>query len=202
MGDPEVRDLRAPVPVEQDVLRLDVAVDEPLVVREREPARDLQPQLDRLTRAQRPSLRHQLLQVHPVHVFEDDELAPILLAPVDHRDDVRVSQLRDGARLAAEALDVVVVPRELLVQDLQRDRPFEQAVVRAVDARHAARADELLELITARDQFPDHEPQRSRVRLLSYRLSVASRASSQTAKASSSSASVRTSGVSTRMQFE
>ena len=137
MGDAEVGHLRSAVGVEQHVLRLDVAVDEPLIVREREPARDLQRKLDRLARAQWALLRHQLLQVHPVDVLEDDELPAVLLAPVDHRDDVRMGQLRDGARFPAKALDVVVVPRELLVQDLQRDRPLEQPVVRAVDARHA-----------------------------------------------------------------
>ena len=137
MGDPEVGHLRPAVAVEQHVLRLDVAVDEPLIVREREPARDLQRELDRLARAQRPFLGHQLLQVHPVDVLEDDELPPLLLAPVDHRDDVRMGKLRNGARFPAKAFYIVVVPSELLVQDLQRDGPLEQAVASAIDARHA-----------------------------------------------------------------
>ena len=49
-----------------------------------------------------------------------------MLAAVDHRDDVRVRELRDRARLAAEALDVLVVVAVVLVQDLQRDVPLEQ----------------------------------------------------------------------------
>ena len=40
-GDAEVRDLGAPFLVEQDVRRLQVAVDEPVLVRVREPGRDL-----------------------------------------------------------------------------------------------------------------------------------------------------------------
>ena len=52
---------------------------------------------------------------------------------------------RDGPRLAAEPLDVLGVGGVLLVQDLQRDLAAEQAVVRPIDARHAAAADELLE---------------------------------------------------------
>ena len=52
------------------------------------------------------------------------------------------------ARLAAEALDVLVLVVVALVQDLQRDRALEHAVVRAEDARHPARPDELLELVS------------------------------------------------------
>ena len=99
------------------------------------------------------------LQVLAVDVLEDDELAAVLLAAVDHRDDVRMRELGDRARLAAEALDVLVVVGELLVQHLQRDVALEQPVVRPVDARHAAGADELLELVALRDQLPDHNAQ-------------------------------------------
>jgi hypothetical protein len=156
VGDAEVGHLRPPVAVDQDILGLDVAVDEPVLVREREPAGDLECELDRFARFERPLLVEELLQVHAVDVFEDDELPTVLLAAVDHGDDVRMSELRDRASLAAEALDVGVVARELLVEDLQRNCAFEQLVVRPIDARHAARADELLELVPARDQFADH----------------------------------------------
>ena len=80
----------------------------------------------------------ELLQVLAVDVLEDDELAAFLLPPVDDGDDVRMCELRHRARLAAEALDVVLVPRVLLVQDLQRDGSLEQPVVRPEDVRHAA----------------------------------------------------------------
>ena len=156
MGDAEVGYLRAAVGVDQDVLGLDVAVDEPVLVRKREPAGDLERELDRLAWVKGTFLVEELLQVHPVDVFEDDELPTVLLAAVDHRDDVRMSELRDRASLAAEAFDVGVVARELLVEDLQRNGAFEQLVVRPIDARHATRADELLELVPARNQFADH----------------------------------------------
>ena len=50
----------------------------------------------------------------------------------------------------------VVVARIVLVEDLDRDVALEQPVVRPVDARHAARADELLELVPVRDHLADH----------------------------------------------
>ena len=100
-----------------------------------------------------PARSTSVLQGLAVDVLEDDELAPVRLAAVDDGDDVRVRELRRGARLVPEALDVVVVLGVVLVQDLQRDVPLEQRVVRAVDARHAARADDVLELVAVRDQL-------------------------------------------------
>jgi len=44
----------------------------------------------------------------------------------------------------------------VLVEELDRDGALEQPVAGAVDARHAARADELLELVAIRDQLADH----------------------------------------------
>jgi hypothetical protein len=42
------------------------------------------------------------------------------------------------------------------VQDLERDHPLQQPVVGAVDVRHPADTDELLELITPSNDFADH----------------------------------------------
>jgi hypothetical protein len=131
-------------------------VHEPVLVREGKPARNLEAELDHLVHRQRPFALDELLQVLAVDVLEDDELAPVLLAAVDDRDDVRVRQLRDRPRLAAKALDVVLVPRVLLVQDLERDRALEQPVVRAEDVGHAAGADQFLQLVAAHDELTDH----------------------------------------------
>ena len=47
-----------------------------------------------------------LLERLALDVLEDDEGDAVVLAAVEHADDVRVAQARDRARLAAEALDV------------------------------------------------------------------------------------------------
>ena len=155
-GDPEVRHLRPAVLGQEHVLRLDVAMDEPVRVREREPVRNLQCELDRSALRQRRLALDQRLQVLPLDVLEDDELAAVLLAAVDDRDDVRVRELRREPRLAAEPLDVVAVAHQLLVHDLQRDVALEQRVLRPIDAGHAAGPDELLQLVAFRDQLADH----------------------------------------------
>ena len=127
-----------------------------MLVREAERTRDLQGKPHGVLLGQRPLALDERLQILAVDVLEDDVLTLFLLTAVDHGDDVRVRQLRDRARLAAEALDVVGVGRELRVEHLQRDVTLEQPVVRAVDARHTAGADELLELVAVRDQLPHH----------------------------------------------
>ena len=64
-----------------------------------ERSRDLQSEFDRLALGERPLALDQRLQVLAVDVLEHDELASVLLAAVDHRDDVGVRELRHGARL-------------------------------------------------------------------------------------------------------
>src|SRR5581483_10135124 len=98
----------------------------------------------------------QALQVLAVDVLEDDELAAVVRAAVDHRDDVRVRERRDRACLTTEPLDVLAVRSVVLVQDLQRDLAVEQPVVRPKNARHASGPDELLELVTVGQELPNH----------------------------------------------
>ena len=167
-------------------------------MRERERSTDLEAELEHAPDGQRAAALDELLQVLAVDELEDDELLAVLLAAVDHRDDVRMRELCDRARLAPEALDVLRVAAVLLVQDLQCDVPLEQRVEGAVDGRHAARPDRLLQLVSARNHLAhSHQPSLPAARE-PYASTCAS-ASSQTPSASSSSASVSTSGQSTRI---
>ena len=59
---PEVGHLRAPVPVQQDVLRLDVAVDQPALVGEGERPADLEGELEREIDRERPLAIDQMLE--------------------------------------------------------------------------------------------------------------------------------------------
>ncbi len=155
-GDPEVGHLRLPVVVQQDVLRLDVAVHEAAVVREGQRVRDLERELDRLANASSGPRADSSFRFSPSTYSKTMNWRPSCSPRSMTVTMFGCGELRDRARLAAEALDVVLVPGVLLVQDLQRDGPLEQPIVRAIDVRHAARADELLELVAARDQLTDH----------------------------------------------
>src|SRR5438445_591537 len=190
------------VPVQQHVLWFHVAMDQSVLVCEREAARDADTELERLGNRQRPVAFEQLLQVLAVDVLEDDELSPVRLAAIDHGDDVRVRELGNRSRLAAKTLDVIGVLQVVLVEDLQGDVSVQQAVASLVDARHAAGADELFELVPVCDHLADHHrPKVSRFGFAYAPRTVAS-PSSQTPSASSSSPSAIVSGQRTRMQFE
>src|SRR4029079_8740603 len=111
--DPEVGHLLLGAVREQHVLRLYVAVAEPVLVCERESARDLQPEFDRLALRERRLALDQALEVLAADVLEDDELAAVLLAAVDDRDDVRVREGGDDPGLVAETPNVLAVLADL-----------------------------------------------------------------------------------------
>ena len=78
-----------------------------------------------------------------------------LLAGVDHRHDVRMAELRDRARLAAKALELVGVGGDLAMHQLDRDWAFEHDVKGAIDGRHAASPDLGVEAIAPAEQGPE-----------------------------------------------
>ncbi len=87
------------------------------------------------------------------------------LAGVDDADDVRMVELRDGARLAAEALELVRVRGDLAVHELDRDLALQHRVEGAIDGRHAAGADLGVQAIPPREQGADLRGHASIVRM-------------------------------------
>ena len=80
-------------------------------------------------------------------------------------DDVRMVELRDGARLAPEALELVGVRGDLAVHELDRDLALEHRVEGAIDRRHAAGADLGIQAIPPREQGADLRAHASIVRM-------------------------------------
>ena len=140
-GDAEVGDLGGALLVDQDVLGLDVAVDDVAGVGGAEGAGDLDRVGDRLVDGQAAHAADAVLQRLALDVLEDDVRPAVLLAGVDDADDVRVGELGDRARLAAEALELVRVRGDLAVHELDRDAALEDGVEGAIDRRHPAGPD-------------------------------------------------------------
>src|SRR5918995_201985 len=158
--DAEVGDLGGALLVDEDVLGLDVAVDDVAGVGGPQRAGDLDGVRDRLVDRQPPHPPDALLQRLPLDVLEDDVGRAILLAGVDHADDVRVVELGDGAGLAAEALQLVGVRRDLAMHELHRDLALQRHVEGAVDRRHPTGADlgvEAIATVEARADQRAHE---------------------------------------------
>ncbi len=124
LGEAEVEDLDLAVRRELDVCGLEVAVDDPLLVRLLHRLGDLPGDGERLVERERPSLQPlgEVLARHELH--HEGAHAVRLLEAVD-RGDVGVLQLGQELRLALEAREALRVPGEVLRQDLDRDLALE-----------------------------------------------------------------------------
>src|SRR5207248_2660442 len=78
---------------------------------------------------------------------EDDVGPALVLARVDHVDDVGVRELSHGAGLAAKPLEVIRVGGDLAVHELHRDVALQSHVAGPVDRGHAAGPDLLVQSV-------------------------------------------------------
>ena len=92
-GDAKIGDLHAALFVEQQVLRLDVAVDDAPVVGELQRVAQRRHDGQRLFRREL-SRAQKLAQIHAVHKFHEQEIKSARLAEVIDGDDVRMVQAR------------------------------------------------------------------------------------------------------------
>ena len=143
-GDAEVDDAHVAVLRQQDVGRLDVAMDDAARMRVVQRLRALVDDGDDLVdRQQAAGAAVRAQRARAVHVLGDDVAAAVLLARVEDRHDVRVLQLADHLRFAQEhaagvaALGVVA---DRGVVELDRDVAAVERIVRQVHRAGAAAA--------------------------------------------------------------
>ena len=163
----EVGDERVAAPVDQHVRRLHVAVHDALVVRVLERARELHEQvLDDWDR-KRCVLADDLLEGRALDELHDEEQQLGVVADRVDDDDVRVVELRRGARLALEAVFHAVVESQLRQHDFDGHLAVEPQVVREVHGGHATASELAADLVLAhRGRAQNgHEPRAVRVRL-------------------------------------
>jgi hypothetical protein len=154
-GDAEVGDLDLVVGGDQDVRRLDVAMDHAPRVGVVEGLGDLRHQIADESRREGLGALQQLLEVGPLDVLHGDE-ADAVGAFVDHvvdGDDVRVREdagaLRFAHEAAAKLRQLVVLGREAGAKGLQRHQAADQRIARQVDDAHGPLADLLEDLVAA-----------------------------------------------------
>ncbi len=142
----EVDDFRVAVLGEHHVGRLEIAVDDALVVRAREPFGDLGGDFEGAVRRQRAA-RGQVAQLLAAHQLHRDEVDAVgFVDRVDDRD-VRMFERGGSARLLNEPLAPVGVGHQLRRQHLERHLAVQAQVERAIDDAHAAAADLFDDLI-------------------------------------------------------
>ncbi len=157
---PEVDDLHQVASrreaAEDDVLRLQVAVDDVVRVRFLERAEHGHQDIAGAREGQGPLLVHHHGEVLPLEEFHRQvEDAVIRSTEIDDADAVRVIQPAARAGLRVEASDRLLVAEQVRVDHLDRHRTAERALFGPVHAAHPTHADDLLEHVASADRTPD-----------------------------------------------
>jgi hypothetical protein len=122
---------------EKDVLGLQVAVDDSLLVSRGKAARDLKSDLDRTPDGHGRSADSRS-EVLSFEQLADRIDGSAFVSKIVDREDVRVREGGDGSRLALEPSDSFGIESEPLGKDLDRNLPPQTGIRRAIDLAHPA----------------------------------------------------------------
>jgi hypothetical protein len=139
---------------DEEVGRLDVAVDDVLQVGVVQGAAGLDHDLPRLLRVQPALALDVLVQVDAVDELHGEEVGAVGLGALVQGDDVLVAELLGGPGLAAEALDHGGLGGHLGRHHLEGDLAAGLGVARPVDGPHAAAGDVREDLVLADPDGP------------------------------------------------
>src|SRR5581483_695466 len=147
-----IEDLHSAVARDEDVLRLQIAMDDALLVRGGETGGDLLAVLHRL--ADRDARRARgvaelFAQSLAVEELHDEIGGAIVRSELVDGDEVRVVERARGARLLFEAAQAIGVARDVGGEHFDRDVAADAGVARTEDFPHASRADAGGDLIRA-----------------------------------------------------
>src|SRR5688572_12406333 len=117
LRDAEVEQLHLLPVGDEDVGRLDVAVDDPFTVSRVEGVGYLNTQLDKLMDFQWAG-RQTFTEALTLQQLHDDERAALVLADIIDGADVGVVQRRGGSRFGPKTVDRLCIVRQLLGQEL------------------------------------------------------------------------------------
>ena len=137
-GDAEVGQLHQPVLADQDVGRLDVAVDDLGLVGDPECQRALADHRANLFGRERAVVADQLREGFAVDELHDEEGEALVLAVVEERGDVGVDQRRGVQRLVTEPKGEQLLVVGVGTHHLQRDAALQDVVLRGPHVGHAA----------------------------------------------------------------
>ena len=140
--------------LEEHVRGLQIAVDDPLAVREAEPAQYLAPDVQRPPQRQR-SFLDQLRERLALQQLHHQKRHAAVDAGIRHRDDVRVRERRQRPRLPLEALAPLRDGGRVAVQHLDRHEPTELDLPPPVHDPHPARSEAPQHLVTAIQRASD-----------------------------------------------
>ena len=139
LGQTEVQNLHPTVARDKNILRLQIAVDDSLLMRRRQTTRNLLGVFGGFAHRQRPGTQP-LAQCLTLQKLGDHVGRAFVLAKIVHRQNVRMIQRSRGLRLLLKAPQPLGIAGETHRQDLDRDLAVEASVAGAIDLAHAAGA--------------------------------------------------------------
>ena len=113
-----------------------------------ESVRDLRGVAEHINGPERPA-REAVVQRLALEVLHDDERAAVLLADIEQRADVRMTQRGDRARFGLKSTSKVGPVGQITRQELDGHRPIQPRIARLVHLAHPARADERQDFVRA-----------------------------------------------------
>ena len=152
LGRPEVGEPGASVGIEQDVLRLDVAMQDAVAVGRGERAGHVAAEADGGVSVEPAALRDPDLQVGAANVFHDDEAPRPVLQEVEHRDDVGVGEAAHRLHLPPHPLARHLRRGRRRHQQLEGHVGVELPVAGQVHDRVAAAAELAPDLVAVPEQ--------------------------------------------------
>jgi hypothetical protein len=161
-GQPEVADVGLAVVIDQDVGRLEVAVEDAALMRVVHRLGGLGHQPCRGARVG-GVVGQPLLEARPADELHGEVAPPVVLADLEDRHDVRVVQQRDRLGLVLEPSQFVIAGQDVGPEHLEGDGPIEADLAGAVDDPHAAAAHLLDQLVVA--EVTDERAGRERARV-------------------------------------
>ena len=143
--DAEVRDLYTACLIQQEVLRLDVAMHDAAVVRELQRLADRRHNGQRLRRRE-AARHHRLSQIDAVDVLHHQKIELAGPSEIMHRDDIRMVEFRKSLSFPREPFGEAGIRRLPWRQNLERHETAERFLASLVDRAHPAATNEFDDL--------------------------------------------------------
>ncbi len=158
----------APVIVEDQLGRREIAEDEALLVKVRERARDVTPQACAVIDAESSSSTKHVLERAAAEVFADHEDRPGLLTPVEYPGQVRMAQGRRANNPVAKGSTDVLVLGEPREQHFHRNPALQGDVFGFIDLGGLADTEQMDNAVTSREQMIGRKHWRHRLNHSNY----------------------------------
>ena len=141
LGDAEVGQLEDAVVADEDVRRLEIAMDDAVIVDMLEGRADLEGDVDRVAPREAAAMLDQVVEPAPLDELHRVPVLSVFVAGVVELDDVRMRELGERLDLALEALEEAGVLGELGGEDLDGGASAGDFFLGEMDASHAAATD-------------------------------------------------------------